>query len=228
MSRGFTEIVYILDRSGSMGGLELDTIGGFNSMIKKQRETGEKAYVSTILFDDVTEVLHNRVDIREVEDITANEYYVRGCTALLDAVGGAIKHTVNIHRHVPKDLRPEKTIFVITTDGMENASSKYSYGQIRKMIEHEQKKYGWQFIFIGANIDSYAEAQKFGIKKERAVNYMHDSVGTAKLYTGVSKAVCTVMMAGSAMEADEELDFCAWDDDIREDYVKRSGKPGRR
>ncbi len=222
MSKGYTEIVYILDRSGSMGGLELDTIGGFNSMIKKQRETGENAYVSTILFDDVTEVLHNRVDIREVRDITTDEYYVRGCTALLDAVGGAIKHTVNKHRNAPKDKRPEKTIFVITTDGMENASRKYSYAQIKKMIQHEQKKYGWQFIFIGANIDSYAEAQRFGIKKERAVNYMHDAVGTANLYAGVSKAVCSVMMAGSAREADEELNCCDWDADIRLDYEARS------
>ncbi len=227
MSKGYTEIVYILDRSGSMGGLELDTIGGFNAMIKKQRETGEKAYVSTILFDDVTEVLHNRVDIREVKDITPEEYYVRGCTALLDAVGGAIKHTVYAHKNAPKDKRPEKTIFVITTDGMENASCRYSYGQIRKMIQHEQKKYGWQFIFIGANIDSYAEAQRFGIKKERAVNYMHDSVGTTNLYAGVSKAVCSVMMAGSAMDAEEELNCCEWDAEIREDYAKRSGQRRR-
>ena len=222
MSKGYTEIVYILDRSGSMGGLELDTIGGFNSMIKKQRETGEKAYVSTILFDDVTEVLHDRVDIREVKDITPKEYYVRGCTALLDAVGGAIRHTVNVHKYAPKGMKPEKTIFVITTDGMENASSRFSYGQIKKMIQHEQKRYGWQFIFIGANIDSYAEAQRFGIKKERAVNYMHDSVGTANLYAGVSKAVCSVMMADSAEGADEELDYCEWDVDIREDYERRS------
>lgn len=221
MSKGYTEIVYILDRSGSMGGLELDTIGGFNSMIKKQRETGEKAYVSTILFDDETEVLHNRVDIRKVKDITSKEYYVRGCTALLDAVGGAIRHTVNVHKNAPKDSRPEKTIFVITTDGMENASSRYSYGQIRKMIQHEQKKYGWQFIFIGANIDSYAEAQRFGIKKERAVNYMHDSLGTKKLYAGVSKAVCSVMMAGSAVEAETKLNCSDWDDEIRMDYEER-------
>ena len=227
MSKGYTEIVYILDRSGSMGGLELDTIGGFNSMIKKQRETGEKAYVSTILFDDVTEVLHNRVDIRKVKDITPEDYYVRGCTALLDAVGGAIKHTVNAHRHAPKDKRPEKTIFVITTDGMENASSKYSYGQIKKMIQHEQKKYGWQFIFIGANIDSYAEAQRFGIKKNRAVNYMHDSIGTANLYAGVSKAVCSVMMANSCDEADQVLDCEGWDEDIREDYERRSSQSRR-
>ena len=227
MSKGYTEIVYILDRSGSMGGLELDTIGGFNSMIRKQRETGEKAYVSTILFDDVTEVLHNRVDIREVRDITSREYYVRGCTALLDAVGGAIRHTVNVHMHAPKGMKPNKTIFVITTDGMENASCRYSYGQIEKMIRLQQEKYGWQFIFIGANIDSYAEAQRFGIKKERAVNYMHDEMGTKKLYEGVSKAVCSVMMAGSAMEADVQLDCCDWDDEIRMDYEERSARSGR-
>ena len=196
-------------------------------MIKKQRETGEKAYVSTILFDDVTEVLHNRVDIREVKDITPEEYYVRGRTALLDAVGGAIKHTVNAHKNAPKDKRPEKTIFVITTDGMENASSKYSYGQIKKMIQHEQKKYGWQFIFIGANIDSYAEAQRFGIKKNRAVNYMHDSVGTEMLYAGVSKAVCSVMVANTCEEADQVLDCEDWDEDIREDYERRSGQRRR-
>lgn len=224
MSKGYTEIVYILDRSGSMAGLELDTIGGFNSMIKKQRETGEKAYVSTILFDDVTEVLHNRVDIRKVRDITPEEYYVRGCTALLDAVGGAIKHMVNVHKYAPKDKKPEKTIFVITTDGMENASCKYSYGQIRKMIKYEQEKYGWQFIFIGANIDSYAEAQRFGIKKNRTVNYMHDSLGTAKLYAGVSKAVCSVMVASTSDEADAELNLGCWEEDIRLDYEKRNNQ----
>lgn len=203
MSKGYTEIVYILDRSGSMGGLEADTIGGFNSMMEKQKKTGEKAVVSTVLFDDECEVLHDRISIDRVEKMTDEDYYVRGCTALLDAVGGAIHHIGNVHKYARPEDRPEKTIFVITTDGMENASSHYSYDKVQKMVKRQQKKYGWEFIFIGANIDAYAEAQRFGIRKDRAVNYVCDDIGTANVYAGVSKAVCSVMIANNIEEMEE-------------------------
>ena len=221
MNNNLTEIVYILDRSGSMSGLEADTIGGFNSMMEKQKKTGEKAYVSTILFDDECEVLHDRVPLDKVEKMTDKQYYVRGCTALLDAVGGAIHHIGNVHKYAREEDRPEKTIFVITTDGMENASCKYSREKIEKMVKKQQKKYGWEFIFIGANIDAYAEAQKYGIRKDRAVNYVCDSVGTANVYAGVSKAVCSVMMAKTACDVDDSLAESGWCNEIEEDYNRR-------
>ncbi len=225
MSKGLTEIIYILDRSGSMGGLEADTIGGFNSMMEKQKKTGEKALVSTVLFDDVCEVIHDRVPIEKIETMTDKQYFVRGCTALLDAVGGAIKHIGNVHKYAREEDRPDKTIVVITTDGMENASCKYSRDKIEKMVKRQQKKYGWEFIFIGANIDAYAEAQKYGIRKDRAVNYVCDGVGTANVYAGVSKAVCSVMMA-DCKHMSEELDNSDWDDEINDDYERR-GKQKR-
>jgi len=221
MKKTLTEIVYILDRSGSMSGLEADTIGGFNSMIEKQKQTGEKAYVSTVLFDDRTEVIHDRVPIEKVDKITNNEYFVRGSTALLDAVGGAIKHIINIHKYAREEDRPDKTIFVITTDGMENASMNYNYNQVKKMIEKEQKEYGWEFIFIGANIDACAEAERFGIRRERAVNYIHDDRGTKLIYEGVSQAMCAVMKADSPMVMEESLSNNRWKKEIVFDYLKR-------
>ena len=221
MKKGLTEIVYILDRSGSMGGLEADTIGGFNSMIGKQKKTGEQALVTTVLFDNECEVLHDRISIDKIEPMTEEQYYVRGCTALLDAVGSAIHHIGNIHKYARKEDCPEKTIFIITTDGMENASRSYSYEKVQKMVKRQQKKYGWEFIFIGANIDSYSEAQKFGIRKERAVNYVCDEVSTAKVYAGVSKAVCSAMAAPSVGCMSDYLDESSWDDEIQEDYKKR-------
>ena len=224
MNKGLTEIVYILDRSGSMGGLESDTIGGFNSMMEKQKKTGEKAVISTVLFDDESEVLHDRVSIDQIGKMTDEQYFVRGCTALLDAVGGAITHMGNIHKYAREEDRPEKTIFIITTDGMENASKNYSYDRIQKMIKRQQEKHGWEFIFIGANIDAYEEAQKFGIKKERAVNYVHDEVGTANVYAGVSMAVCSVMNANSNKEATECLSESGWNTEINVDYQKRGKK----
>ncbi len=229
MSKGYTEIIYILDRSGSMGGLESDTIGGFNSMMEQQKKTGEKAVVSTVLFDDVCEVIHDRVPIEKVEKMTDREYYVRGCTALLDAVGGAIHHIGNVHKYAREEDRPEKTIVVITTDGMENASCKYSRDKIEKMVKRQQKKYGWEFIFIGANIDAYAEAQKYGIRRDRAVNYVCDDIGTANVYAGVSKAVCSVMMADSLCEVEGCLDNSDWDEEINADYQRRgNGRKARR
>lgn len=221
MKKTLTEIVYILDRSGSMSGLEADTIGGFNSMIEKQKQTGEKAYVSTVLFDDRTEVIHDRVPIEKVDKITNKEYFVRGSTALLDAVGGAIKHIINIHKYAREEDRPDKTIFVITTDGMENASMNYNYNQVKKMIEKEQKEYGWEFIFIGANIDACAEAERFGIRRERAVNYIHDDRGTKLIYEGVSQAMCAVMKADSPMVMEESLSKNKWKKEIVFDYLKR-------
>ena len=228
MNKNLTEIVYILDRSGSMGGLEEDTIGGFNSMMEKQKKTGEEALVSTVLFDDECEVLHDRISIDRVEKMTDEDYYVRGCTALLDAVGGAIHHIGNVHKYARPEDRPEKTIFVITTDGMENASSHYSYDKVQKMVKRQQKKYGWEFIFIGANIDAYAEAQRFGIRKDRAVNYVCDDIGTANVYAGVSKAVCSVMIANNIEEMEECLSDSGWDEEINADYQKRGAKKGAR
>ena len=221
MSKGYTEIVYILDRSGSMGGLEADTIGGFNSMMEKQKRTGEKALISTVLFDNECEVLHDREEIEKVNKMTDKEYFVRGCTALLDAVGGAIHHIGNIHKYAREEDRPEKTIFIITTDGMENASSRYSYDKVQKMVKHQQEKYGWEFIFIGANIDAYEEAQRFGIRKDRAVNYVCDEVGTANVYAGVSKAVCAVMSASRVSDVESCLSESGWKREIEEDFKKR-------
>ena len=224
MGKNLTEIVYILDRSGSMSGLEADTIGGFNSMIKKQKETGESAYVSTILFDGVSEVLHDRVEIGKIEKITDKEYFVRGNTALLDAVGGAIKHMGNIHKYAREEDRPAKTIFVITTDGMENASIKFDYSEVKRLIEKQKKKYGWEFIFIGANIDACAEAQKFGINEGTTVNYTYDKKGMGLVFEGISKAVCSVMNAKTLYEAEECLDEEEWKEEIASDFLKRGKK----
>lgn len=228
MGKGLTEIVYILDRSGSMAGLEEDTIGGFNSMMAKQKETGEKAIVSTVLFDDECEVIHDRVPIAKIEKMTDKQYYVRGCTALLDAVGGAIHHIGNIHKYAREEDRPEKTIFVITTDGLENSSSNYSYEKVQKMVKRQQKKYGWEFIFIGANIDAYAVGQKFGFRKDRTVNYIADDIGTANVYDGVSLAINTVLACPDFMSVSENLSKSGWSDNIEADYNRRSGKKNRR
>ena len=189
MKNNITEMVFILDRSGSMQGLEKDTIGGFNSMIEKQRELEGECFVSTVLFDDKSQVLHDRVKLSSVPEMTEKDYFVRGCTALLDAVGGAIHHIGNIHKYArPSDV-PEKTIFVITTDGMENASRFYDACTIRKMIERQKEKYGWEFLFIGANIDAGLEAEKIGIERNRSVNYTASPACTANLYNVVEKTV---------------------------------------
>lgn len=213
MKKNLTEIVFILDRSGSMAGLEDDTIGGFNAMIQKQKRESGEAYVSTILFDNYSEVVHDRVDIQKVQPMTRKEYYVRGCTALLDAVGKAIHHIGNVHKYAREEDRPEKTLFVITTDGMENASREYTYDRVRKMIEYEKEKYGWEFLFLGANIDAAKEAARFGISEDRAANYHADRMGTAVIYEAVSEAVCNVR-ASRPMSAD-------WKRRVDEDYNKR-------
>lgn len=223
MRKGLTEIVFILDRSGSMGGLESDTIGGFNSMIAKQKKEEGEAYVSTVLFDDKSEVLYDRIEMDKVPVMTEEDYYVRGCTALLDAIGGAIHHIGNVHKYAREEDRPEKTLFVITTDGMENASRRYSYDKIQHMVKRQQEKFGWEFIFIGANIDAINEAQRFGIKKERAVDYVCDERGTATVYESVGRAVRAVMCATPGC-LNDALDECDWDEDIRADYNMRGGK----
>ena len=192
MKKNLTELVFILDRSGSMSGLEKDTIGGFNAMIEKQKKEPGEAYVSTILFDNVSEVLHDRVKLPEVPKMTDRDYTVRGCTALIDAIGGAIHHIANIHKYARPEDVPEKTLFVITTDGMENASRRYTSEQVKKMIEREKSKYGWEFLFIGANIDAVETGARFGIGRDRVANYVSDSQGTDILYASVNEAVCQV------------------------------------
>lgn len=213
MKKNVTELVFILDRSGSMAGLESDTIGGFNAMIKKQQEEEGKAYVSTILFDHCTEVLHDRIEIKEVKPMTDSDYTVRGCTALLDAVGDAIKHIGNIHKYARPEDVPAHTMFVITTDGMENASSKYNKATIKKMIERQKKKYGWEFLFIGANIDAVTTAEGMGISRKNAVNYHADSQGTKVLYETICAPV-SAMRAGVAIDEN-------WAKDIEADFASR-------
>ena len=184
-----TELVFILDRSGSMGGLESDTIGGFNSMLKDQKKQEGKAFVTTVLFDHEIETLHDRVPLKKVKPLTDKDDTVRGCTALLDAIGDTIKHITSIHKYARKEDVPANTMFVITTDGMENASRRYNSREIKRMIEKEKKKYGWEFIFIGANIDAIETAKSYGIGEDRAVNYHADSKGTNVVYEAVNVAV---------------------------------------
>ncbi len=216
MKNSITELVFILDRSGSMAGLESDTIGGFNAMIQKQRKQDGEAYVSTVLFDDVSEVLHDRVRLKDVPKMTDSDYTVRGCTALIDAIGGAIKHIGNIHKYARAEDVPEHTMFVITTDGMENASRRYSSDEVKRMIERQKEKYGWEFLFIGANIDAVETASRFGIGRDRAVNYNADKEGTRVLYATVAQAV-------SSVRANEKLSD-SWGEDIDADYQKRGKK----
>lgn len=219
MRKGLTEVVFILDRSGSMRGLEADTIGGFNSLLEKQRREEGEAYISTVLFDDQTEVLYDRVPIAKTEPMNDSQYYVRGCTALLDAIGGAIHHIANIHKYAREEDRPEKTLFIITTDGMENSSHIYTYDKIKKMVERQKEKYGWEFLFLGANIDAIEVAGRFGIDADRAINYESDSVGTALNYQVISKAVSAVRRSKSKKETAMMMEACCAP--IREDYKKR-------
>ena len=189
MKKGLTEIVFILDRSGSMCGLEADTIGGFNSLIKKQRKEPGEAVVSTVLFDDTCDVIHDRVPMEKVAKLTEDTYFVRGCTALLDAVGGAIHHIGNIHKYARDEDRPEKTLFIITTDGMENASRRYTYKKVKKMVERQKEKYGWEFLFLGANMDAIEAAGNIGIHADRAATYQCDAEGTALNYEVLEEAI---------------------------------------
>ena len=213
MKKSLTEIVFILDRSGSMAGLEDDTIGGFNAMIEKQKREPGEAIVSTVLFDNVSEVIHDRVDIQKIQPMTRKDYYVRGCTALLDAVGQAVHHIGNVHKYAREEDRPEKTLFVITTDGMENASRHYSYDRVKTMIQRQKERYSWEFLFLGANIDAAKEAARFGIAADRAANYHADRRGTAVIYEAMSEAVCSVR-ANRPMGAE-------WKRRVDEDFRKR-------
>ena len=213
MKNNITELVFILDKSGSMSGLEKDTIGGFNSMIKKQLKQKGRCYVSTVLFDNDAEIIHDRVKLSDVPELTEDDYVVGGCTALIDALGSSIHHIANIHKYARKEDVPEHTMFIITTDGQENASHKFTSEEVKKMIEKEKSKYGWEFLFIGANIDAVETASRYGISPERAVNYRADSKGTQVLYNSVSDAVC-------CMRASEELS-AEWALEIKEDFKAR-------
>ncbi len=210
--KNVTELVFILDRSGSMAGLEADTIGGFNAMIEKQKKVDGKCYVSTVLFDDESKVLHDRVELSKIRKMTDDDYYVGGCTALLDAIGGAIHHIGNVHKYARPEDVPAHTMFVITTDGMENASHRYDSDRVKHMINRQKEKFGWEFLFIGANIDAVETAGRFGIEKDRAVNYNADKEGTRVLYEGVSKAVFAMRMC-------EDVD--GWSEEINADFEKR-------
>lgn len=227
--KNITELVFILDRSGSMSGLEADTIGGFNSLVKKQKAESveraregisDKVYLSTVLFDDRQEVLYDRVDINKVEPMNDKQYYVRGCTALLDAVGDAIRHIKTVHRYAREEDRPNKTLFIITTDGYENASRKYTYEKVKKLVEEQKEKANWEFLFLGANIDAVSTAGRFGIAPEMAVDYECDSEGTQINYEVLSQAVSSVRMAkeGMPMAACMESD---WAEPIKKHYQKR-------
>lgn len=208
-----TEMVFILDRSGSMAGLESDTIGGFNSLIEKQKKLDGKAYVSTVLFDNLTEVIHDRVEIQNIKPMTEEEYFVRGCTALIDAIGGAIHHIANIHKYARPEDVPSHTVFVIITDGAENASRHYTSNRVKAMIEKEKEQYGWEFMFIGANIDAVETAREYGIDESRAVNYNADTVGTSIVYEAVESAVNSIRFSNE-LRSD-------WNAPIIKDYENR-------
>lgn len=217
MKKNLIELVFILDRSGSMRGLECDTVGGFNGMLDRQREQEGEANVTTVLFDDQYEKIHDRVPLDQVKELTGREYYVRGCTALLDAMGRTIHEMALIQKHLPDGERAEKVIFVITTDGLENASRSYSREQIKKMVEHEKTGYGWEFLFLGANMDAVAEAGSFGIGADRSVTFQNDSEGIAVNYEAVGEALCqmrSALPAAAPMGAE-------WKEKIEKDYKKR-------
>lgn len=219
MRKGLTEVVFILDRSGSMSGLEADTIGGFNSMIGKQKKEDGEAVISTVLFDDQQEVVYDRQPVKMVEPMTDRQYYVRGCTALLDAIGGAIHHIGNVHKYAREEDRPEKTMFIITTDGMENASRFYTYDRVKYMVERQKEKYGWEFLFLGANIDAISVAARFGINADRAINYECDQVGTSLNYQVMSETITALRRAKNKEDLDQAV--CKCTAPIRADYERR-------
>ena len=213
MKKNLTEMVFILDKSGSMQGLEQDTIGGFNSMIEKQRAEKGEALVSTVLFANESAVLHDRVDIQKVEPMTERQYFVGGCTALIDAMGGAIHHIGNIHKYAREEDVPEHTVFVIMTDGMENASYRYSSSEVKQMVERQKEKYGWEFLFLGANIDAVETAAEYGIHEERAVTFRNDHRGQRLNYDTVSKSMSR-MRHNAPLKAD-------WKAEIEKDMKER-------
>lgn len=212
---GITELVFILDRSGSMFGLEADTIGGFNAMLEKQKAGGSPVLISTVLFNDKSEVIHDRRNIADTPHLTEKDYEVSGCTALLDAVGDAVKHIRTVHRYLRPEDVPARTLFVITTDGMENASSRFSGDEVRKLIESQKEK-GWEFLFLGANIDAVETARSFGISEDNAVDYMNDSKGLGSAYDSISHACCCFVEQGIIGRN--------WKKAARDDHARRSGK----
>jgi uncharacterized protein YegL len=218
MKKGLTELVFILDKSGSMGGLESDTIGGYNSVLAKHQAMEGECLITTVLFDHGYELLHDRIDIRAVRPITKQEYHVGGSTALLDAIGRTVHKIVNAQRHTGEDYRAENVVFVIITDGMENASREYSSDRVKTMIEHEKEKYGWEFIFLGANIDAVETAAHIGIDRSRAHNYHADSRGSEVVYGSVAMATAAFRGVGSLPKG--------WSDDIDADFKRR--KKGRK
>ncbi len=215
MKNNVTELVFILDRSGSMQGLESDTIGGFNSLIEKQKREDGTCYVSTVLFDTESRVLHDRVELSEIKPMTGRDYFVGGCTGLVDAVCGAIRHIGNIHKYARTEDVPEHTMFVIVTDGMENASRRYTAQEMRKKIERQQKKYGWEFIFLGANIDAIQTAENYGIHPGCTVDYVHDGEGTRVAYDGMNEAI-------TRMRKQQSVSDGAWKCAVEADYAERN------
>ena len=214
MKKGLTELVFILDESGSMSGMEEDTIGGFNSMIERQKGAEGEALVSTVLFANESTVIHDRVDLRKIESLTDRQYFVGGCTALIDAIGGAIHHIGNVHKYAREEDVPERTIFVITTDGMENASRRYTSDQVKRMVQRQKDRYGWEFLFLGANIDAVETAAHFGIGADRSVTFKNDHRGQQLNYDVVGKAVLHMRECAAPMSA-------SWKDEIEEDVRKR-------
>lgn len=219
MKKNLTEIVFIMDKSGSMSGLEKDTIGGYNSMLEQQRKEQGEVIISTVLFDNGTQVIHDRMDISKVKNMTKKDYVVGGCTALLDALGGAIHHINTVQKALPEEERPEKTMFVITTDGMENSSHTYTYEKVKKMVQKKQEKKNWEFLFLGANMDAISAANDIGIRAERASTYHCDAKGTAVNFMALSKAITNFRKAdakcvGAALEN--------WDEEVVADYQARS------
>lgn len=216
MKQNLTELVYILDRSGSMGGLEGDTIGGYNAMLERQKKEAGEAIITTVLFDDQYELLHDRIQLKGISPITDKDYYVRGSTALLDAIGRTISKMVNVQKHTAEEARAKQVMFVITTDGMENASREYTYDKVHRMINHQKNKFGWEFLFLGANIDAVATAERFGIDKDRATNFHADREGTLLNYEVLSETV-------SCLRASQPVS-ASWKERIDEDYMKRVSK----
>ena len=216
MNQNLTEIVFILDRSGSMAGLETDTVGGFNAMVERQKKEDGDALLSAVLFSNDSEVLYDRVDVRKVEPMTDAQYRVGGCTALLDAIGDAVHHIKNVHKYAREEDRPGKTVFVITTDGMENASRRYTYAAVQKLVRDARERYGWEFLFLGANMDAIAQARRFGISEKRAVRYECDGAGTALNYNVVSETIGSFRKCAKISD-----DWCA---PIAQDYRERGSK----
>jgi len=219
MKKNLTELVFILDRSGSMGGLEKDTIGGYNSMLEKQKREEGSVHITTVLFDNRIEMLHDRMPIDAVEPLTEKEYFVRGSTALLDAVGSTIERLNKIQNALPKDERAEKVIFVITTDGFENSSREFTYPRVKQLIESQQKELKWEFIFLGANMDAVSEAGKLGISADRSATFVNDSVGIATNYQAVSEAVSSMRSASFGTRIGSQ-----WKKSIDNDFKNRGGK----